>query len=189
MRLFGFNAEDISQKRESWGPGWKVFWLFLALSQKIGCKKKSETQEQQSFQLRQKQIPQKHSAAAQTHSGLVSGSIPSFESARRVVPCWLAALRVGMMSMPSETFSTFTKYIWSLTPTTNIRQPQICPKSFAATVVYPLRYKMTPMRNIKPLEVPFLEFSWLVVNNATMKKCNCKIGHKFWVLFLCFGHS
>lgn len=85
MWLFGFNTEDISQKRESWGSRWKVLWLFLA--QKIRCKKNEKNKEQQHFQLRQRRVTQKHSAAAQTHSGLITGSITSFELARRVVLC------------------------------------------------------------------------------------------------------
>lgn len=84
MRLFGFNTEDISQKRKGWGSRRKVFWLFLP--QKIGCKKNGENEEQQSLQLRQKRVTQEHSAAAdETNNGLITGSITSFELAGRVV--------------------------------------------------------------------------------------------------------
>lgn len=74
MRLFSFNAEDISQKRESRGSRWKILGLFFP--QKIGCKKNGKDEEQQSLPVRQKRVTQDHGAAAdRTNNGLVTGSI------------------------------------------------------------------------------------------------------------------
>lgn len=66
MRLFRFNAENISKQRESQGSGWKV--RGIPFVQKMRHEENRKRKKQQSPQIKQNQIAEPHCEAEKAQS-------------------------------------------------------------------------------------------------------------------------